>query len=416
MKIPALLFLTLLAACAGEAPVQQAPPSPTADSPRTDPAVDEIGSPAGADSAEPFLSSARDGVLLSWLEPVPGRQLSALRFAKYRDGGWSEPKTIVERADLFVNWADFPSIVEDEKGTLFAHWLQKSGKGTYAYDVKMATSTDGGATWGEPFLLNRDGKESEHGFVSLAPLRGGGIGATWLDGRKMGGGGDHEEGHDAGDMTLRYATVDAKGTLSTDVEIDPRTCECCATGMAMTTAGPVIVYRDRSPAEIRDISRVRYTSEGWTQPAPVRDDGWKIAGCPVNGPQIDAAGNRLAIAWFTEANRQPRVYLAFSEDGGATLGNPIVVDDGKPAGRVDVVMLDGSDALVTWLEQTTAGAELRARRVSPSGVEPSTKIADTTTARGAGFARIARSGPDVFIAWTEQATTGRKIHVVRRRI
>lgn len=413
MKTAAILFVTLATACAAEAPV---PPAPTAVSPRTDPAVEEMASPAGADAAEPFLSATRDGVLLSWLEPVPGGKVFALRFARYRDGGWSEPKTIVQRDDLFVNWADFPSIVEDEKGTLFAHWLQKSGKGTYAYDVKMSASADGGATWGEPFLLNRDGTQSEHGFVSLAALPGGGVGATWLDGRKMAGGGDHEEGHDAGDMTLRYARVAANGTLSADVEIDPRTCECCATGMTTATAGPVIVYRDRSPAEIRDISLVRYTGGTWTQPAPVREDGWKIAGCPVNGPQVDAAGDGLAIAWFTESGQQPRVYVAFSEDGGATLGNPIVVDDGKPAGRVDVLMLDGGKALVTWLEQTTGGAELRARSVAPGGVEPSAKIADTTTARGAGFARTARSGPDVFFAWTEQTPSGKKVHVARRRI
>jgi hypothetical protein len=232
----------------------------------------------------------------------------------------------------------------------------------------------------------------------------------------MVGGDEHEEGHDAGDMTIRYAAVDASGTISSDVELDPRTCECCATGMAITTSGPVIVYRDRSPDEIRDISYVRSTPAGWSSPAPVRKDGWKIAGCPVNGPQIDASGDRLAIAWFTEGDQQPRTYLSFSNDGGATLSNPIVVDDGKPAGRVDVLMLEGDAALVTWLEQTPAGAELRARRVSPSGVEPSMKIADTTSARGAGFARIARSGPDVFFAWTEQTPAGKKVRITRRRI
>jgi hypothetical protein len=388
---------------------------PAPASPRSDTQIEEITSPV-VEGAEPFLSATRDGVLLSWLEPIPGGQFSALRFSRYRAERWTEPRTIVQRNDLFVNWADFPSIVEDEKGTLFAHWLQKSGAGTYAYDVRMATSVDGGTTWGAPFLLNRDGRQSEHGFVSLVPLPGGGVGATWLDGRNMmAGGGDHE-GHDAGDMTLRYATVDASGTLTADVEIDPRTCECCATGMAMTAGGPVIVYRDRSAEEIRDISYVRQTAEGWTQPAAVREDGWKIAGCPVNGPQIDASGDHLAIAWFSVVQEKPRVYLAFSEDGGATIGNAIIVDDGKPAGRVDVVMLDDESALVTWLEQTTAGAEFRARRVSPTEVAPSMKIADTTSARGAGFMRAASSGEDVFFAWTVQTEKGKTIRLARTRL
>ena len=411
MKIAPVLLLTLSAACAAEPP---APAPPSVPPPRSEAAVEELTSPAG-DGAEPFLFAARDGVLLSWLEPAAGGEAVALRFSRYRDGSWTAPMTIVQRNDLFVNWADFPSIVEDEKGTLFAHWLQKSGAGTYAYDVRMATSSDGGSTWGEPFLLNRDGKQAEHGFVSLAPLPGGGVGAAWLDGRNMAGGG-HEEGHDAGDMTIRYAVVDASGAIRSDVELDSRTCECCATGMAVTTSGPVVVYRDRSAGEIRDISYVRHTPGGWTRPAPVFDDGWKIAGCPVNGPQIDASGDQVAIAWFTEGDRQPRTYLSFSDDAGATIGNPVVIDDGKPAGRVDVLLLEGDAALVTWLEQTTAGAELRARRVSPRGAEPSMKIADTTAARGAGFARIARSGPDVFFAWTEQTTSGKKIRIARRRI
>jgi hypothetical protein len=167
---------------------------------------------------------------------------------------------MVERNDLFVNWADFPSIVEDSKGTLFAHWLQKSGKGTYAYDVRMATSRDGGATWGDSFLLNRDGKEAEHGFVTLAALPAGGVGATWLDGRDMTGGHDEHAGHDmGGDMAIRYATVDATGSIGNEVQLDDRTCECCTTGMTMTTSGPLIVYRDRSRTKC-------VTSPTWQRP------------------------------------------------------------------------------------------------------------------------------------------------------
>lgn len=375
--------------------------------------VEALPSPADAGAAEPFLFAARDGVLLSWLEPVAGTDRVALRFARHREGQWSTPRTIVERNDLFVNWADFPSVVEDAKGTLFAHWLQKSGAGTYAYDVRMATSSDGGATWGASFLLNRDGTASEHGFVTLAPLPDGGVGATWLDGRNMKAGGDHEE-HDAGDMTLRYATVDASGAVAADVVLDDRTCECCATGMAVTARGPVVVYRDRSADEIRDVSFVSGGASGWSGPRPVRADGWKINGCPVNGPQIDARGQRAVTAWFTAANDQQRVYVAFSDDGGATFGNAVTVDDGKPLGRVDVLLLDEQTALVTWLEQTAAGAEIRARRVPRNGQRaPSMKIADSDTARAAGFARIARAGEYVWFSWTEQSAGSKRIHVAR---
>jgi hypothetical protein len=377
-------------------------------------AVQMLPAPAGAGAVEPFLSATRDGVLLSWLEPVVGTDRVALKFSRYAGGQWTAPRAIIERNDLFVNWADFPSIIEDARGTLFAHWLQKSGKGTYSYDVRLATSADGGTAWGQPFLLNRDGKEAEHGFVSLSALAGGGIAATWLDGRNMSGG--HGDESDAGDMSLRYATVDANGTIASDFELDGRTCECCTTGMAIAASGPVIAYRDRTADEVRDISVVRKTSSGWTRPQPLHKDGWKIAGCPVNGPQVDARSNGVVVAWFTAARDVGRAYVAFSADGGSTFGNPLQIDDGKPAGRLDVVMLDDDAALVTWLEQTTAGAEIRARRVTRAGKpDNAVKIADSTTARAAGFPRIARTGNDVFLAWTEHNATTKRIHVARIR-
>jgi hypothetical protein len=375
------------------------------------PSMTEIGAPAAAGSGEPFVFAARDRLLLSWLEPVPNTKETALRFAVYRAGRWSAPRAVVQRADFFVNWADFPSIVEDANGALFAHWLQKSGNSAYAYDVWVAISKDSGRTWGAPLLLNRDGKKNEHGFVTLAPLPRGGVGATWLDGRNM------VEGKEEGDMTLRYATIDAAGAVSSGVQLDSRTCECCTTGMAMVGSRPVIAYRDRSPEEVRDIAVVRQTANGWSKPRLLHADGWKIAGCPVNGPQLDARGNRVAAAWFTAAGERARAYVAFSDDAGATFGPPVVVDDGKPLGRMDVVMLDADTAIVTWSEQTASGAELRARRVPRNGPPgPSVKVADSSTARAAGFARVAVVGQDTYVAWTEQNATTKRVHVTRVRL
>ena len=367
------------------------------------------GLPVGSGAAEPFLFAAKDSLLLSWLEPVANSKDHALRFSRYRNGRWSTPATITQRNDLFVNWADFPSIVEDTNGALYAHWLQKSGSATYAYDVRVSISRDGGKKWQPSFVLNRDGKQAEHGFVTLAPLKSGGVGATWLDGRKM------VPGKEEGDMTIRYATIDAKGQIGGDVELDARTCECCTTGMAMTDAGPVVLYRDRTKEEIRDISYSRLNAKRWSAPRGLNADGWKIAGCPVNGPQADAIGNIVATGWFTAANDRARAYVAFSADGGGTFGKPIVVDDGKPLGRMDVVLLDPKTALVTWLEVTPTGAEIRARRVSADGKRAqSMKIADSSAARGAGFTRLARSGRTVYFAWTEQSASSKTIRLAER--
>jgi hypothetical protein len=391
VNVARLAFLVALTFCLGTA------------------SAEEIGVPAGPGAAEPFLSASNGALLLSWLEPVANSDRVALRFARLKGDKWSAARSVAERNDFFVNWADFPSVVEDRRGVLFAHWLQKSGKEVYAYDVRMSVSVDG-RTWSESFVLNRDGTKTEHGFVSLAPLAGGGVAAAWLDGRKM------TPGKEEGEMMLRYASVDAKGVVREEVELDARTCECCTTGMAVSKRGPVIAYRDRSAGDVRDISVVRKTGRSWTAPRLLHADGWKVNGCPVNGPQVDAVGDRVAAAWFTGAGERGHAYVAFSDDGGATFGPPVAVDDGRPVGRMDVVMLDAESAVVTWSEQTAAGAEIRARRVGRNRqAAPSVKIADSSTARAAGFPRIAGIGREVYFAWTEQSAATKRIHLARLR-
>jgi hypothetical protein len=316
----------------------------------------------------------------------------------------------VQRDSLFVNASDFPSIVEDDQGILFAHWLQKRGSDSHAYDAWISTSSDGGKTWRSPFLLNRDSTDNEHGFVSLAPRPGGGVAAAWLDGRNM------TAGREEGEMSLRYAVVGADGSIRSDVQLDGRVCECCATGMAMSPAGPVIVYRDRSGDEVRDIAFVRAKGKGWSAPALVHADGWRIQGCPVNGPQIAANGQSVVTAWFTGAKNEPRVYTAFSSNGGATFGGALPVDDGKPLGRVDVAMFDEQTAVVTWVEQTASGVEIRARLSNSRnsrGLEVT--VAHSAIARSAGVPRIAVFGREVYVAYTDPTGSAKRVRVARIR-
>ena len=50
-----------------------------------------------------------------------------------------------------------PSVLRLPSGAIVAHWLQKSGADTYAYDVRVAQSMDGGASWSAPRVLHDDG-------------------------------------------------------------------------------------------------------------------------------------------------------------------------------------------------------------------------------------------------------------------
>lgn len=365
----------------------------------------EFSGPAG--SGEPNLFATADGrVLMSWFERV-GDTSYALRVATRERGGWSPPRTVVEGRPFFVNWADFPSITELEDGSWVVHWLEKTAESPYAYHVKLVRSLDGGASWSDPVVPHGDRSPTEHGFVSMAPWSGGAA-LIWLDGRAM-------DGYDAttheappGAMTVRATMLGADGIPLPDVLLDDRTCECCTTSMVKTSNGLLAAYRDRSTDEIRDVAVVRYVNGRWTVPMIVGDDRWHFPGCPVNGPQLDALGDSVVIAWFTSPNDSAKVRVAFSNDGGASFGQPMRVDDeGTPRGRVDVVWVSAEAALVSWLAVSGGVGQVRARMVHRDGpTGTSWVVALTEDGRAAGFPRMVRAGGEIVIAWTVPGERG----------
>lgn len=366
--------------------------------------IQRLDSPAGVGSAEPNLYKGADGrIYLTWIERL-GDKFPALRFAVRSASAWSAPKTIVEGENLIVSWVHFPSLIVLPDGALVAHWLVKSTADAHAYDVNIARSTDLGNTWSKPVVPHRDGTKTEHGFVSMLPSRVEGAGAFWLDGRNV----KENAREGQGEMTLRYATIDGKGRVHEEALLDPRVCDCCPTSAAATSEGPIIVYRDRSENEIRDISIVRLIKGHWTEPRTVNADGWQIHGCPVNGPSVSADGKRVAVAWFTAAQDTARVKIVFSSDAGATFSSPISVDEGNPLGRVDVVMLTDGSAVVSWLERTAKGGEIKVRQVRPDGShDDALTVASSSTARASGFPQMARAGDDIIFAWTDPGTASR---------
>jgi hypothetical protein len=363
--------------------------------------VMELTSPGQPGSRYPHLAvGTDDAVIMSWLQPLGDRR-HELRYASLQESTWTGARSVAGDDDWFVNWADFPSVVPGPDGLLAAHWLQQRTGHAYSYDVRLAVSADAGQTWSEPMSPHDDGTPTEHGFATLLP-DGDSVLAVWLDGRRTEGGEGHDHGA-AGAMTLRSLTIDRAGLGSgAGAEIDARVCDCCQTDAALTDEGPIVVYRDRSAAEIRDIGAVRLTTAGWTAPQLVHADGWHMTGCPVNGPAIDARGHEVAVAWFT-APDQPRVRLAFSSDSGRTFSAPAEVATGAVAGRVDVVLLDDGRAVVSWLADAPGGAELVAQPFARDGTVagPSVLIARSSIERASGFPQMVRAGDRLVFAWTQ---------------
>ncbi len=360
---------------------------------------------AGPGSMAPDLTATADGrLLLSWLSKVEGRR-TALQFASYTDaGGWqSQPRTIAVCNSQNANWADTPHMQVTPDVAIWAQWLQANDSGPSAYDVVLARSRDGGMNWPQMTRVNQQGTGTYSGFATLWAAAADRVGIAWLDGSGKTAGG--HDGHDGGgDMQLRSNGYDMDLTAGEAAILDPRTCDCCQTDVALTARGPLLAWRGRSDTEIRDILVARLDAGSWTSPKPVHADKWKTDACPVNGPAITASGTQAIVAWYSEGDGAPAVRIARSSDSGDSFAAPVVVERGQAVlGRVDAA-IDGDQAWVAWLrEDSTRQTLMLALYSADLGKELQRLEVAQLQGRGraTGFPKLVVHGGVAWLVWTD---------------
>ena len=374
--------------------------------------VSEITTPVGINAMEPAIFGIENGgMVMSWTEP-DGTDF-AVKTATLQGGNWSRPVTVTTSKNLFVNWADFPTVAAFNDGTLAVSWLQKNAQLSYAYDINIVLSADAGRTWSSPIEPHDDQSTRQHGFLTLLPTARDEMLAVWLDARdynsqNFGGGSENA-------VQLRSTTIGKDGTLGNDIPLDLRACSCCQTSAAITGDGTVLIaYRDRTADEIRDISIVRRHNGAWSDPVNIHADGWEISGCPVNGPAIDAQATDAVVAWFTGADDIPTVKVAFSEDSGATFGPAFQVDTGEGVGRVSTLMLATGEALISWVEWAGDGEALMlCRATKNAGCVARQIITEHTAAGSFNFPKMERSGDTIYLAWTQPIDSEASFSTIR---
>jgi hypothetical protein len=365
-------------------------------------AIEPLTSPAGADSMAPQLTVSANRMILSWLET--GHH-ATLKYAERTPSGWSAASTVVSGEHVIANWADAPSVHALGDGRLIAQWLEKNSPDPEAYDLRLAMSTDRGRTWTALRPPHGDQTKTQHGFASFFESGPAGFGLVWLDGR--------ETTKPGGAMALRATRYESPGAGGETV-VAPRVCDCCPTAAATTSDGAIVAFRNRTADEIRDIYVARWNGRAWSAPAPVHNDGWKINGCPVNGPALSARGRDAAIAWFTVAGGAGRTLVAFSSDAGRTFGPPVRVDDEGSTGRVQVALLKDGSAAVSWVEFSKGPSQLRVRRVGKTGTRsPPAAIADGV---GTQFPRMAAARDELVFAWTENSRGSSRVRTARAKM
>ncbi|MFK7865627.1 MAG: hypothetical protein AB8B95_15535 [Pseudohongiellaceae bacterium] len=359
-----------------------------------EPVLEFLSPPVSKNSSLSRLTSDAEGVVfLSWVNQE--NTVPSLEYSQLKKGLWEPSKVISSGSDWFLNWADFPALSVNQ-GNISAHWLQMSAEGTYDYDIKARFYNASKNEWTAAATLHSDGVNAEHGFVSMLPLNQGQTLISWLDGRQT----KNVAGNSA--MTLRTGIFDKNGNVESEWELDSRVCDCCQTSSALTAKGPVVVYRDRTENEIRDIYFTRYSEGQWSEPRAVFNDDWEIAGCPVNGPAAAAKDDLLAVSWFNAKNDTPEVKLVLSHDNGDSFTDPIHVAGPATIGRVGTTVLESGNVAVSWIHSENREARLMLSLYSIDGaLVDLTEVAKISGSRRSGFPTIESVGDSIYLSWTD---------------
>jgi hypothetical protein len=377
-----------------------------------EPAFEELAFPGAAGSAQPRLTSDIDGSpILSWLERSGDG--AVLRYAVFDGAGFGAPREVAASERMYVNWADFPAVTPINDDLWFAYWLRKRPEGS-GYDVATRISHDSGLSWSDSEQLNEDATAAEHGFVSAFPWDGR-FGAFWLDGRELA-----NWSFDAPDAllgtSLRLAHFDEHGAIVGREIVDSLVCDCCQPDVAQGSAGPILVYRDRSEAEIRDIVVRRYSGGRWSDPVNLGNEQWHIEGCPVNGPVIAAREDDVVAAWFTAASNTSRVRFARSADAGASFGPATDIDAGRALGQPGIALAGDGSALISWWRRgSEGGIDLMLRSIGRDGTaaEP-LLLAHEDIGLAADVPQLGEADGDYLVAWTTFADGG-NVRLLRLR-
>ncbi|MCU1339507.1 MAG: hypothetical protein JWO19_5088 [Bryobacterales bacterium] len=349
-----------------------------------------IPNPAVPGSIQPNWAVAADGsALLSWVEPSKGGSYT-LRYAVRRGSAWSEARTITAGRRFWRHPAEVPELVSLSDGTLLAHWVEKGKDSSDAEDIFVSSSRDG-IRWTEPVMAHHDHSPVQHGLASMVDSGPREASILWLQALK---------GED-GPVSLMRTIVGADGKEIKEEELDSDTCSCCPTSVVKTAKGLLVAYRDHTPKDIRDIAVLRFENGRWSASKILNADKWEINACPVNAASAAAKDNRVAIAWYTEADDSPRIQLVFSSDAGATFTKPTKVSTGDTLGYASTALNSDGGAFVSWIEESAGSASALVRAVSPAGVAgPVIKVAEGSRA-SLGYPKLVRSGNETWIAWCD---------------
>ncbi len=356
--------------------------------------------PAGCSSTALACASAAMPLLDArgrlWLVWVAG---GAVSVARSSDGGRSfGPAVELDHAGALLDLgADAkPQIAADGRGHVAVAWGVFKDR-NYNAQVRIATSSDDGASFSAPRSLSADAASQR--FPALALAADGTLYASWLDKRTVAAA--RGKGQSAPGAALAWARSDDFGaSFGAETVAPDSSCECCRIALAFDAQQhPVVLFRAIFAGSERDHA-VMKLGDATSSRHRVADDHWRLEGCPHHGPSLAIAGDgSLHAAWYTLGAARQGLFYARSTDGGRSFSAPLAVGDvARQAGRPSL-LARGTTIWLAWKEFDGQRITILLRKSVDSGRHWS---ADRVLAETAGYAdhpQLVADDQAVMLSW-----------------
>jgi hypothetical protein len=124
---------------------------------------------------------------------------------------------------------------------------------------------------------------------------------------------------------------------------------------------------DNTP--VLHFARLDPQKRAWSDPSVVGPATSNLDSAPVAaGPVTVSKAGRIATVWFVSDKNDPRVLMSVSSDAGTSFLMPLRIEDTRPVGAADLVLLADGTVFVSWLERyNKTETAIWLRRISPGG-------------------------------------------------
>ena len=279
-----------------------------------------------------------------------------VRYAGSDDGGFSWSASVRvndEPGQIMSGSQNGPFIRTISPDTILVTWPDLR-RGHSDADIHVASSIDGGATWGASVRVNDDTGAAYNFMPSMDVLSDGSVALAWLDERGPGTEMRFSRSTDAG------ATWSANVVAVTQPEGEP--CDCCQPHLLAFAGGAVGVAFRNNITNVRDMYVSISTNMGvtWFPPERVSEGGWTLGSCPGSGPAIAAMGEGAIVTWMDRSRAHSDIWVDEWTGPAAGFGDDRILAEGTSfAVNHPVIAVVGDTVHVAYTSTERDASDIR---------------------------------------------------------